>query len=426
MAKGAYIGVSSVAKKVKKMYIGVGGVARKVKKAYIGVGGKARLWWSGESSFLAVGQKVSGTYGSFTFTQYIAKDKYDAGTTHSPNVGLGGWSIYGSEITKFNNRYITYGMIKTATSSNYRAYKGIYYTTSLGGTYTFAKNTSGSSSNDNDGCVLIKYGGYIYGFFTNSNNNELYIRSSDGINWGTLSSWKAWHGGNSKLGRFQIYDGKLFFTPHVSPTALWGSNMIKYVPFASLSSNSGNCVSTQIVRLINGEFAGSFAIDKDNEILYAIGAYSDGSVVIYGYNLATNTASSGGVSIGSASNNICSCIISDGKLYIDAAAKIWYRPALKNADFSQFTNLMAAWNTSWVKETGSSEQSGSAVLYKIGDKIIRPYKINENHDSSSIAVFCYRINNTYTAFSALSSDTRCYLYVTSNEDDVELFDYDNN
>ena len=47
MAKGAYIGVGGVAKKVKKAYIGVGGVARKVKKAYIGVGGVARLFWSG-------------------------------------------------------------------------------------------------------------------------------------------------------------------------------------------------------------------------------------------------------------------------------------------------------------------------------------------------------------------------------------------
>lgn len=47
MAKGVYIGVGGVAKKVKKIYFGVGGVARKVKKAYIGVGGVARCFWSG-------------------------------------------------------------------------------------------------------------------------------------------------------------------------------------------------------------------------------------------------------------------------------------------------------------------------------------------------------------------------------------------
>jgi len=39
MAKGAYIGVNNVAKKIKKGYVGVDGVARKIKKAYIGIGG---------------------------------------------------------------------------------------------------------------------------------------------------------------------------------------------------------------------------------------------------------------------------------------------------------------------------------------------------------------------------------------------------
>lgn len=47
MAKGAYFGVNSLAKKIKKMYIGVGGIAHKVKKAYIGIAGKARVWFSG-------------------------------------------------------------------------------------------------------------------------------------------------------------------------------------------------------------------------------------------------------------------------------------------------------------------------------------------------------------------------------------------
>lgn len=48
MAKGAYIGVSGKARKIKKMYFGVGGKARKVKKGYIGVGGVARQFFSSE------------------------------------------------------------------------------------------------------------------------------------------------------------------------------------------------------------------------------------------------------------------------------------------------------------------------------------------------------------------------------------------
>jgi hypothetical protein len=43
MAKGLCVGVSNVARKVKKAYVGVGDVARKVKKIYIGVNGVARL-----------------------------------------------------------------------------------------------------------------------------------------------------------------------------------------------------------------------------------------------------------------------------------------------------------------------------------------------------------------------------------------------
>lgn len=45
MAKGAYVGVSGVARKVKQPYIGVDNVARLVLKAYVGVDGVARLWF---------------------------------------------------------------------------------------------------------------------------------------------------------------------------------------------------------------------------------------------------------------------------------------------------------------------------------------------------------------------------------------------
>ena len=47
MAKGIYLGIDSLSRKVKKMYLGVEGVARKVKKGYVGVNGLARLFFSG-------------------------------------------------------------------------------------------------------------------------------------------------------------------------------------------------------------------------------------------------------------------------------------------------------------------------------------------------------------------------------------------
>lgn len=54
MAKGAYIGIDSLARKVKKCYIGIDGVARKVKKAYIGVDGVARLFWNSKYTTASV------------------------------------------------------------------------------------------------------------------------------------------------------------------------------------------------------------------------------------------------------------------------------------------------------------------------------------------------------------------------------------
>lgn len=46
MAKGIYLGIDSLSRKVKKMYLGIEGVARKVKKGYVGVNGLARLFFT--------------------------------------------------------------------------------------------------------------------------------------------------------------------------------------------------------------------------------------------------------------------------------------------------------------------------------------------------------------------------------------------
>lgn len=46
MAKGIYLGIESISRKVKKMYLGIEGVARKVKKGYVGVNGLARLFFT--------------------------------------------------------------------------------------------------------------------------------------------------------------------------------------------------------------------------------------------------------------------------------------------------------------------------------------------------------------------------------------------
>jgi len=67
MAKGCYIGVDNVARKVKKGYIGVNGVARKIKKVYIGVDGVAQLCWSNASAIVTI-QNYSISGGSIRYT----------------------------------------------------------------------------------------------------------------------------------------------------------------------------------------------------------------------------------------------------------------------------------------------------------------------------------------------------------------------
>lgn len=78
MAKGAYFGVGSTAKKIKKMYIGIGGIARKVKRAYIGIAGKARLWFSGNPVYFYGGKTPLSVYDTRSYSHFEAcsTDKY--------------------------------------------------------------------------------------------------------------------------------------------------------------------------------------------------------------------------------------------------------------------------------------------------------------------------------------------------------------
>lgn len=73
MAKGIYVGVDDIARKVTKAYVGVDNKARKIKKGYIGVGGVARLFLSAD--------KQLAYYG------YITDKLVSKGGTHGGSVG---------------------------------------------------------------------------------------------------------------------------------------------------------------------------------------------------------------------------------------------------------------------------------------------------------------------------------------------------
>ena len=80
MAKGGYIGVSSTARRIKKIYIGQDGKAKKVKKAYIGVNGVAKLFYAMGGMFFGVGGR------SYPFDYDTASETF---TTLSSYYALG-------------------------------------------------------------------------------------------------------------------------------------------------------------------------------------------------------------------------------------------------------------------------------------------------------------------------------------------------
>ena len=86
MARKAYIGVNSKARRVRKIYVGISNKARRVRKGYIGVAGKARLFFSGNTSIHYYTQAPSSN---------VARgDMIGAG---NPSYALfaGGFSFYG-------------------------------------------------------------------------------------------------------------------------------------------------------------------------------------------------------------------------------------------------------------------------------------------------------------------------------------------
>lgn len=86
MAKGQWVGVNGVARKVKNKYVGVGGVARKVKAGWVGVAGVARQYfggisykfveYKGSSSYIKsveVSAGVSGSNWAFSVTATLSR-----------------------------------------------------------------------------------------------------------------------------------------------------------------------------------------------------------------------------------------------------------------------------------------------------------------------------------------------------------------
>lgn len=126
MAKGIYLGIDSLSRKVKKMYLGIEGVARKVKKGYVGVNGLARLFFSGKIEPYENGtttplqakrkEAVAGPIGNYLVIIGGAEDDqnvvdvYDKDLVHSSytsNLVTGSW-VAGKEAT-IPDKYAVFG-----------------------------------------------------------------------------------------------------------------------------------------------------------------------------------------------------------------------------------------------------------------------------------------------------------------------------
>lgn len=66
MATGVYSGISSVARKVKKLYFGSAGIAKQVKKGYIGVNGIAHLFYTSSVEAGPYRYDMKGSSGPYT------------------------------------------------------------------------------------------------------------------------------------------------------------------------------------------------------------------------------------------------------------------------------------------------------------------------------------------------------------------------
>ena len=127
MAKGAYIGVNGVAKKIKGGYIGVGGVAKKIKKAYVGdENGLAKLVFEesklpylsfiGNEDFTL---KTSNTTANWDGILEYSTDTTTWSTWDGTEISSSGNSLYlrGTGNTKITGSSINYRFVFTGTDS---------------------------------------------------------------------------------------------------------------------------------------------------------------------------------------------------------------------------------------------------------------------------------------------------------------------
>ena len=134
MAKGIYLGINSISRKVKKMFVGVEGVARKVKKGYVGVNGLARLFFSGGLSY-------EGTAPDLSYP------RFDGAAAATNQFALIGGGIVTTSLNNETNKVEAYNedFTKSNAPDLYRSSRNLA-ACSIGGRALFSGGYGGSAT----------------------------------------------------------------------------------------------------------------------------------------------------------------------------------------------------------------------------------------------------------------------------------------
>lgn len=284
MAKGIYVGVNGVARKVKKIYVGVNNVARKVKKIYVGVNGVARLTYSSGLSYS--GYATSMTSGRRNFAGASTGDYaiFMGGTTSTSNTPVNTVDAYSPSLVRssaqglsFSPRYsigtstTSYGincggndtggvkryevdayngnLVKNTTSLGFSMENGASATLggkgfAYGGTYS----TSGHVFNDN----------LTYSYLNGSSNRSWLMGGSNGV-YAVFAGGSSFYGGTGNYTKLATVDAFDFNLTRKTAASLsvtreqgGGARCGNYVAFAggSSSGSSSNIVEAYDVSLV--------------------------------------------------------------------------------------------------------------------------------------------------------------------------------
>lgn len=204
MAKKAYVGVNSVARRVKKIYIGINGIARKVRKGYIGVAGIARLFFAfgtlkyySEHMECATAnlRKASASNRNFAFVtdgelvnsfniQLVCSAATSLATKLSDCCGANAareYAVFGGNIV--SSGYITespvyaYNASATRTSATSLTTNTVKHITGCNDTYALFGNTAGAGANTT---IDLYDGSLTQTTVTASEHRERYCISDNG------------------------------------------------------------------------------------------------------------------------------------------------------------------------------------------------------------------------------------------------------